>query len=151
VTEHGAAIDLFPTILRAAEGDAARYELDGLDVLRMIADGAPSPHDDLFWEMGRQTAIRRGRWKLVLNGQLVESDRTGTPIEDMRPEDAVFLADLVADPDERTNLRDRHPEIAGVMRAAAEAWRAGIEERWQREWRGRTEETGVTGWTAPTT
>ncbi len=151
VTEHGAAMDVFPTILRAAEGDAARYELDGLDVLPMIADGAPSPHDDLFWEMGRQTAIRRGRWKLVLNGQLVESDRTGTPIGDVPLEDAVFLADLVADPDERINLRDRHPDIAGAMRSAAEAWRARIEERWQREWRGRTGETGVTGWTAPTT
>ena len=150
VTEHGAAMDLFPTILRAAQGDPARYELDGLDVLPMVADGAPSPHEDLYWEMGRQTAIRRGHWKLVLNGQLVESDRTGTPIEHVPPEDAVFLADLASDADERNNLRDRQPAITSAMRAAAEAWRARIEERWEREWRSRAQETGSTGWTAPT-
>jgi arylsulfatase A-like enzyme len=146
VTEHGAAMDIFPTILRAAQGDPARYELDGLDVLAMLADGAPSPHGDLYWEMGRQTAIRRGRWKLVLNGQLVESDRRGTPIEDVPPEDEVFLADLVADPDERDNLRARHPQLTAELAAAAEAWRAGIEQRWEQRWRARTQETGTTGW-----
>jgi hypothetical protein len=85
-----------------------------------------------------------------LNGQLVESDRTGTPIEHVPPEDAVFLADLASDADERNNLRDRQPAIASAMRAAAEAWRARIEERWEREWRSRAQETGSTGWTAPT-
>src|SRR5213082_1763861 len=72
VSEPGAAMDLFPTLLRAAGGDTDSYELDGRDVLPVLADGAPSPHRDLFWEMGRQTAIRRGNWKLILNGQLVE-------------------------------------------------------------------------------
>jgi hypothetical protein len=86
----------------------------------------------------------------VLNGQLVESDRRGIAIEDVPPEDAVFLADLASDADERNNLRDREPEIASEMRAAAEAWRARIEERWERSWRRRNPETGATGWTAPT-
>ncbi len=146
VTEHGAAMDLFPTFLRAAGGDVGRYEFDGLDVLPMLADAAPSPHGDLYWEMGRQTAIRRGRWKLVLNGLLVESDRTETPIEDVPPEDAIFLADVVADPDERHNLRAEHPQLAAELKVAAETWRGRIEARWEREWRGQTAETGVTGW-----
>jgi arylsulfatase A-like enzyme len=148
VAEPGAAIDLFATFLHAAGGEPERYELDGLDVLTMLADGAPSPHGDLYWEMGRQTAVRRGRWKLVLDGQLVESDRTATPLEAMPPEDSVFLADLGDDPDERHNLRDRHPELTAELRAAAEKWRARIEERWEREWRERITETGVTAWEA---
>jgi arylsulfatase A-like enzyme len=75
--------------------------------------------------MGQQTAVREGRWKLVLHGQLVE----GAP-----PEDDVFLADLEADPGERRNLAPSEPERVAALRAAAERWRAGIEERWQREW-----------------
>jgi arylsulfatase A-like enzyme len=133
----GIAMDLFPTFLRAAGGDVRRYELDGVDVLPMLADGAASPHGVLFWEMGRQTAIRRGDWKLVVNGQLVE----GSPSED-----DVFLADLASDPEERVNRRDREPEVAADLQAAAEAWRAGIEERWERRWRARAEATGTTGW-----
>lgn len=124
----GVAMDLFPTFLVAAGGDPSAYELDGADVLPMLADGAPSPHADadLYWEIGRQTAVRRGRWKLVLNGQLVE----GAP-----PEDDIFLADLDTDPGERVNLRHQHPELAAHLRAAAERWRQAIEARWQREWK----------------
>jgi arylsulfatase A-like enzyme len=121
----GAAMDVFPTFLQAAGGDPSRYELDGVDVLPVVASGAPSPHGRIFWEMGQQTAVREGRWKLVLHGQLVE----GAP-----PEDDVFLADLDADVGEQRNLAGEQPEHAGALRAAAEEWRAGIEERWQREW-----------------
>jgi arylsulfatase A-like enzyme len=132
----GVAMDIFPTFLRAAGGEPGRYELDGLDVLPMVADGAPSPHDDIFWELGRQTAVRRGRWKLVLEGQLVE----GTP-----PRDAVFLGDLEADPGEGRNLRDERPALVDDLRGSAENWRRGIEERWEREWMPKQEAVGTTG------
>lgn len=121
----GVAMDIFPTFLRAAGGDPSRYELDGLDLMPMLAEGAPWPEREVFWEMGRQTAVRRGRWKLVLHGQLVE----GAP-----PEDEIFLADLETDVGERVNLRDRYPELVAELRTAAETWRAGIEARWEREW-----------------
>lgn len=121
----GVAMDIFPTFLRAAGGECSRYELDGLDVLPMVADGAPSPHREVFWEMDGQTAVRRGPWKLVLNGQLVE----GAP-----PEDDTFLADLDVDRGERTNLRREHPDHVEVLSAAALRWRAGIENRWAQQW-----------------
>jgi len=35
---------------------------------------------------------------------------------------------------ERHNLKAEHPELVEELTAAAEAWRAKIEERWQREW-----------------
>ncbi|HEX2036920.1 MAG TPA: sulfatase-like hydrolase/transferase [Chloroflexota bacterium] len=134
VDQVGAAMDIFPTLLRAAGGEPRGYELDGLDVLPMVADGAPSPHAELFWEMGKQTAVRRGEWKLVLHGQLVE----GAP-----PEDEVFLANLADDEGERVNRAAQHPALVQELRAAAERWRAGIEARWEREWR-----PGMTGLTS---
>ncbi|HEY8745510.1 MAG TPA: sulfatase-like hydrolase/transferase [Chloroflexota bacterium] len=138
VTEVGAAMDIFPTFAAAtgigADGNEAL--VDGLNVLAMVADGAPSPHGDIFWEMNRQTAIRRGKWKLVLNGQLVE----GAP-----PDDDVHLADLDADPGERLNLRDEQPALVDELQAAAEAWRAGIEARWELHWLPRNSATTASG------
>jgi arylsulfatase A-like enzyme len=125
IAEPGAAMDIFPTFLAAAGGQPDAYSLDGLDVLPMVAAGAASPHGDLYWEMNRQTAIRRGRWKLVLQGQLVE----GAPSED-----DVHLADLAADMGERHNLSRQQPALVEELRAAAETWRAAIEARWEREW-----------------
>ncbi len=121
----GAAMDIFPTFLTAAGGDPGAYELDGRDLLDMVVYGADSPHDEIFWEMGDQTAVRRGKWKLVLNGQLVE----GAP-----PEDAVHLADMEADMGERHNLKDEYPELAGILKAAAEAWRKEMEAIWRDRW-----------------
>jgi arylsulfatase A-like enzyme len=137
IAEVGIAMDIFPTFMRAAGGDFDGYEFDGLDVLAMFTDRAPSPHEALFWEMGRQTATRRGPWKLVLHGQLVEG---------ALPEDEVFLADLENDPGERENLREQHPELVAELREAATTWRKRIEERWEREWRPLLGQVGTTTW-----
>jgi len=121
----GAAMDVFPTLLKAAGGDPARYELDGVDLMPVVTEGAAIPERDLFWEMNQQTAVRRGKWKLVLKGQLVE----GAP-----PKDDVHLADLEADMGERCNLRDEHPQVVAELKAVATSWRAGIEKRWNSYW-----------------
>ncbi|MCH9008743.1 sulfatase, partial [candidate division KSB1 bacterium] len=103
----------------------SKYELDGLDVMPMVADGDASPHEEIFWEMNQQTAVRRGKWKLTLNGRLVE----GAP-----EEDDVHLADLDVDMGEKRNLKDEYPEVAAELKAAAETWRNALEDRWEREW-----------------
>ncbi len=120
-----AAMDIFPTFLAAAGGDPDHYELDGSNVLPMLADGAASPHGPIFWEMNQQTAVRFGKWKLVLHGQLVE----GAPAED-----AVHLSDLSVDMGEQHNLVERHRDIVEELTSQAQTWRARIEERWEREW-----------------
>ncbi len=125
ISEVGAAIDVFPTLLKAAGDDLSKYELDGLDVMPMVADGDASPHEEIFWEMNQQTAVRRGKWKLTLNGRLVE----GAP-----EEDDVHLADLDVDMGEKHNLKDEYPEVAAELKAAAETWRNALEDRWEREW-----------------
>jgi arylsulfatase A-like enzyme len=128
INEVGIAMDIFPTFLRAAGGDSSNYELDGLDILPVLAEGRPTPHADIFWERRDQTALRRGKWKLVLNGELVE----GAP-----PEDAVHLADLEADMGERHNLKDQDPDLTAEMKDAALTWRREIDRRWLMEWKPR--------------
>ncbi len=129
-----AAMDIFPTFLSAAGGDAGAYELDGRDIFPMAGEGQASPHEEIFWEMRNQTAVRRGRWKLVLNGVLVEG---------AAPEDAVHLSNLGVDVGERRNLAGDEPDLAAELKAAAERWRAAIEQRWESRWRPRA--NGTTG------
>ncbi len=119
-----ASMDLAPTIVKAAGGEPADHEFDGIDILPCIGDGLPLSERPLFFEQGDQTALRQGRWKLVLNGRLVE----GAP-----PADDVHLADLSQDMAERENLAEAEPKRAAAMKDLAEQWRAGIEERWQHE------------------
>lgn len=118
-------IDIAPTVLAATGGDPGDDEIDGLDLLPMLSHGTALPSRDLYWELGGQTAIRRGDWKLVLHGQLVET---------AQPVDEVFLTDLGTDPGERHNLADVHPEVARDLTAAATQWRDAIEARWEHQW-----------------
>ena len=115
---------MFPTLLKLAGGKPEEYELDGKDIFSVLTDGAPSPHEALYWEMEQQTAIRQGAYKLVLEGQLVE----GEP-----PQAPVFLSDLSADPGETTNLAEQMPELTAQMREKALKWRTGLEENWDKK------------------
>lgn len=127
VDEPCAAMDVFPTLLTMAGGDPAGYQLDGLDISAVLMNGAKTPHEALYWEMEQQTAIRQGKYKLVLDGQLVEGES---------PQDPVFLSDLSADPGETKNLAGAMPELADELKEKALAWRAGIEATWDSKFAG---------------
>ena len=118
------ATDIFPTILDACGGDMNKYELDGMSILKKLLNDEVASHDCLFWEMEDQTAVRRGNYKLVLNGRLEEGESPRAP---------VFLADLNVDPGEKNNLADAMPELCRELTSLAMNWRAGIEETWDRE------------------
>ena len=68
--------------------------------------------------------MRKGDYKLVLNGRVVESEE---------PRAEVFLSDLSRDPGEKNNLADELPEIRDELRKAALDWRDSIEEKWERD------------------
>lgn len=121
IDEPCAAMDVFPTLLSIAGGDPAKYELDGLDITDVLMNGGKTPHEEIYWEMEMQTAIRRGNYKLVLDGQLIE----GEP-----PQDPVFLSDLSVDPSETTNLAAQYPELTEELKEKALAWRARLEQNW---------------------
>ena len=116
-------MDIFPTVLKLAGGDPSAYQLDGADIFPVLTEGACSPHEELYWEMEGQTAVRQGKYKLVLNGCLVESEP---------PQDGVFLADLEKDPGETENLAGQMPELAAALQEKAVRWRAGIEDTWEK-------------------
>ncbi|MCH5320561.1 MAG: sulfatase-like hydrolase/transferase [Eubacterium sp.] len=116
------ATDIFPTVLEICGGNYEDYELDGKSLVPMINEQEGSLHDYLFWEMEGQTAARKGKYKLVLNGQLVEG-------EEQRAD--VFLSDLEADPGEKVNLADKMPELCREMTDAALKWREKIEATWK--------------------
>lgn len=121
IDEPCAAMDVFPTLLSIAGGDPAKYELDGLDISDVLMNGGKTPHEEIYWEMEMQTAIRQGNYKLVLDGQLIE----GEP-----PQDPVFLSDLSVDPSETTNLAAQYPELTEELKEKALAWRARLEANW---------------------
>ncbi|MDP6775615.1 MAG: sulfatase-like hydrolase/transferase [Candidatus Latescibacteria bacterium] len=118
------AMDIFPTLLTAAGGDPSEFEIDGTDLLPYVCRGERPAERDIYWELGGQTAVRREDWKLVLNGRLVEEES---------PEHEVHLSNLKEDMSERENLSEQQPEITAELREVAESWRAGIEDRWTRE------------------
>jgi arylsulfatase A-like enzyme len=99
-------MDFMPTFLAAAGGAPhPDYPLDGMD-LRPALTGAAMPERDLFWRFWNkdQKAVRRGRYKYLKMG------------------DNEFLFDVVADPRERGNLKDRMPDLFAELKAAHEAW-----------------------------
>jgi arylsulfatase A-like enzyme len=122
------AMDIFPTILNAAGGDAANYSIDGCDIMPVLTQNASSPHEYLYWEMGNQTAVRRGKYKLVLNGQLVE----GEP-----PQAPVFLSNLQDDFSESKNLADSMPQLTKELTQAANQWRDKLERNWELNYKNR--------------
>ena len=85
---------------------------DGRDIWPVIAEGKPSPHDDILLNVEIwRGAVRRGQWKLVelalLPGQ-------------------TELFDIVADPQEKSNVAAQHPEVVKQLSAAADRMRVEL-------------------------
>lgn len=111
VTSEQVAIhmDWLPTLLAAAGGaPAPDYPSDGIDLLpAMTAKQTPFPRK-LFWRYKayHQRAARDGDWKIL------------------KINDNAFLFDVVADPMERANLKDRNRETFERLAAEWNAWNA---------------------------
>jgi arylsulfatase A-like enzyme len=126
-------MDIVPTVLEAAGVDKSQFEMNGVSLLEHLTANTTLDERPIFWELGSQTAVRRGMWKLVLNGQLVEHEE---PIAD------VHLANLDDDPSESVNLAEAEPAITAGLKRLAEDWRDGIERRWSREYASAESEQG---------
>ncbi len=125
IKELAMSMDILPTICNAA-GAAIPAGVDGSDILPVAASGAKSPHDALYWFQAGQLAIRRGKWKLVINGRLY--DRRPDGAQPLKGEDAIWLSDLETDPGETKNLRRVHPNVVDELQTMAEKWRATLPE-----------------------
>lgn len=100
-------LDIQPTALAAAGINPKDAKFDGVNLLPYLEgkDDKP-PHESLFWRFGKQTAVRKGDWKLVeANGS-----------------DGKKLFNLKDDLGEKTDLTAKNPEKVKELQAAWDEW-----------------------------
>jgi len=125
IHEVAMTMDILPTVAKAAgAAPPENYRLDGRDVLPLAANKAKSPHEAVYWEQGGQLAVRRGKWKLVVNGVL--HDRTPEGRKPLAGDDALFLSDLEQDPGESKNLRRAHPALVDELLSLIHNWQQDV-------------------------
>lgn len=84
--------------------------LDGVNLLPFFTgENKGAPHDALYWRWVAQSAIREGKWKLLVGGP------------------RSYLFDLESDPEEKHNLITRHPDIAQRLRVRLESWASELQ------------------------
>jgi arylsulfatase A-like enzyme len=108
------SLDILPTALDAAgAAPPPGVKFDGKSLLPLLTGKTTRHHDTLYWSSGGaegEWAIRHGDWKLHA-------------LKDVRE-----LFNLAADPSEKTNLADKHPEKVAELTALYDAWLAEMAE-----------------------
>ena len=91
-------VDIMPTVLALAGAKASPDKpLDGKDIWVTVAEGRPSPHDDILVNVEAfRGAIIKGKWKLVKIALLPGKTE---------------LFDLTADPGEKNDVAAQNPEV----------------------------------------
>lgn len=118
--------DLAPTLLAAA-GLPAKPEgyFDGVNLWPSISKGEVVNRPPIHWRNGPQQAMRKGQWKLTLNGYDADGSEDGR--KPITGDDAVFLANLEQDPGEKVNLRRSFPQIVSQMESEMANWAVTIQ------------------------
>jgi arylsulfatase A-like enzyme len=117
------SMDILPTAIDAAGLDAPEA-FDGLSLLPVLVDNAPSPHQELLWANDGQLAVRRGPWKLVINGRTFDRSPEGN--KPLAGEDALFLSNVAEDPGESRNQRKVHPNLVDELATLAQKWKESL-------------------------
>ena len=104
VNEPMHSVDMLPTLVKLAGGSLEGGKpLDGKDVWPVVSQGKPSPHEDILINVEAfRGAVRKGNWKLVKVALLPGKTE---------------LFDLAADPGEKLNVADQHPEVVKDLEA----------------------------------
>ena len=109
--------DWFPTLTNIANVELSGTQnalLDGVDLNPVLQGGSIERKEAMIWEFagyGGIIAVRDGNWKAI---------RQGTKNKNRKPQ-AWELYDLSVDPNEQTNLADKHPEQIERLEAAYRA------------------------------
>lgn len=116
------SMDILPTVLAAARLESPQG-MDGASLLPVL-EGGRSPHPALFWTNGGQLAVRRGAWKLVINGALY--DRRPEGGKPLTGDDALWLSNLDEDPGESRNLRASNATLVDELATLAHRWQESL-------------------------
>lgn len=128
IHEVGMHMDLLPTILEAVGAPPiADRIIDGQNILPVVKSYAKSPHETIFWASDGQLAVRRGAWKLVINGMVADGTPQGR--EKLQGEDSLFLSNLEEDIGETRNRRREDPARAAELEHLAREWLAAVDSR----------------------
>lgn len=129
-------VDLFPTFVEAAGGSLEqKLPLDGRDILPVLTEGKPSPHEDILLNALTRNdgAIRKGDWKLIFNGkdgvtdthdlETGEKKSAGKKVrKEKAPSQKTELFNLCDDPSETKDVASEHPEIVRDLRQRYDAY-----------------------------
>jgi arylsulfatase A-like enzyme len=127
IRQVGSHVDLLPTITKAAGvSPPADRTLDGGDALPLAVSGASSRHDAIFWSIGGQLAVRRGKWKLVKDGKSYDGSPEGGKA--LAGEDALFLSNVEDDPGESVNLRRQFPGMVDELATLMQNWSEDVKK-----------------------
>lgn len=99
-------IDWFPTILDLCGIESSAIDVDGKSLVKVIMDGSSkSEHEILYFDFGKQWAIRDGNWKLMYNVvDIGPNDKKNTI-------DGYFLSNLEENVSETDNYADKCPLV----------------------------------------
>lgn len=97
-------VDVMPTLLNRAGGKRSDdHPFDGKDLWPTIAEGKPSPNEDILIQVEAiRGAVRKGDWKLIRLATLPGKTE---------------LYNLAKDPCETTNVAEQNPEIVRDLQA----------------------------------
>lgn len=117
-------VDWYPTLLKLAGASLAQpLPLDGRDAWTTIAEGKPTPHEEIVHNLTPTSgAIRMGDWKLVTRS--AGDDGTGeenAPRARRNGPRQVELFNLAADPEERQNRAATEPERVKQLQGRLDA------------------------------
>lgn len=127
-------VDWFPTLLKLAGAKPEqKHAPDGLDIWPVLTAGAKSPHDAILLNTAPgRGAIRMGDWKLVVGGNLADSDAASAAVDAPKKGKQaraaagagghIELFNLTEDISEKNNLADKHPEKVKELRARLDAF-----------------------------
>jgi len=151
--------DWFPTILALAGRNTTGLNVDGFDVWKSISDEEPSPRKEILHNIDPlmpkhgsklniskfdnrvQAAIRVGKWKLITGNPLEGSwiappeDTGNHSIPDPDPKSKnIWLFDISSDPNETTDLFERHQDVAvGMLNKLVEYQSTAVPARFPKD------------------
>ena len=110
----GITMDLTASILAATSTSVpAEARLEGMNILSILEGRAPQVERTLFWRISvpnrQQRAVRRGDWKLLVDG------------------DDLLLYNLRTDIGERHDLAAQRPDLVAELRALLSEWEKDVD------------------------